>query len=285
MAEALEPFQESFPPLYLGLIRIGELSGNMKTVLPQLKRYLQGKKKIREKSLSALLYPGLVIIVLILGMAALTVFILPTFLMVAESFGAADNGRLNSRLLIFQIAFITVFFSVFIVIGLVSLARSRSGSRLAIDRFILKTPPLNRLFVPMEMQNLCFAFAALLESGFPVETALVECSQVTGNHAIAVALDDARHMIKKGQRLSAAFRSTGLFPDTFCSWISVGEEAHSLRPAIERLRDHYTNEFEKLSNTIMNLIEPVLILLVGVVLLLVILQFIGPIYALLGGLS
>ena len=106
-----------------------------------------------------------------------------------------------------------------------------------------------------------------------------------GNRALASALEEARGLAQKGQRLSSAFRATGLFPETFCSWIAVGEEAHDLRPAIARLREYYEGEFEKLSGATMNLIEPVLILLVGAILLLVILQFIGPIYALLGGIA
>jgi len=285
MAQALEPYQESFPPLYLGLIHIGELSGNLKNVLPQLKRYLQGKRKMREKALAALLYPGLVMLVLIVGMAALTVFVLPTFLKVAESLGTADNGLLRSRLVGFQTAFLVAFLAIFGIIGLIILARSKPRSRIAIDYFMMTKHPIDRLFIPMELQNLCFALGALLESGYAVEIALGECSRVTGNRALSAALEEARHLVQKGQRLSSAFRATRLFPDTFCSWVAVGEEAHNLRPAIDRLRDYYANEFEKLSSATMNLIEPVLILLVGAVLLLVILQFISPIYALLGGIS
>ena len=285
MAQALEPYKDSFPPLYLGLIRIGELSGNLKSVLPQLKRYLRGKKKMREKVLGSLMYPALILIVLVAGMAALTAFVLPTFLKVAESLGGKEGGLLRSRLVGFQTAFIVVFAALLGVAGLFALARRRPRSRLVLDRFFLTRHPFDRLFAPMELQNLCFALGSLLESGYAVEVALGECAGITGNRALASALEEARGLAQKGQRLSSAFRATGLFPETFCSWIAVGEEAHDLRPAIARLREYYEGEFEKLSGATMNLIEPVLILLVGAILLLVILQFIGPIYALLGGIA
>jgi type II secretory pathway component PulF len=285
MAKVLEDYKDSFPPLYLGLIRIGELSGTLKQVLPQLKRYLAARKALREKFLGALMYPALVLCVLVVGMVLLTIYVLPTFLKVAESLGGPGGNGLRQRLVTFQVAFIAALVAIPVAIAMLAALRRRPGSRLALDTFALTSRPICRLFAPMEFQSLCFALEALLESGYTVDIALGECARITGNRALSGALEEARRMTQKGQRLSAAFRGTGVFPETFCSWVAVGEEAHDLKPVFSRLREYYESEFDKLSRAAMSLVEPVLILLVGAILFLVILQFIGPIYALLGGVT
>jgi len=283
MAASLSEYGDSFPPLYLGLIRVGELAGTLKSVLPRLSGYLEDRRKLREKFLGAMTYPLLVLCVLVVGMVLLTIFVLPTFIDVAESLSASGASGIKERLMGFQAAFIAALLAVPACAGVVALIRSREEGRAALDGVLLRLPFAGGFAMLVEMRKLCFALETLLESGYTADVALAECVQVCGNRAVAQAIADAGKRTNKGQRLSFALRETGVLPDTFCSWVEVGEEAHDLGQAFARLRAFYDREFDKASRTIMSLMEPALIIVVGVVLIVVVLQFIGPLYGLLGG--
>ncbi len=283
MADALSEYGDSFPPLYIGLIRVGELTGTLKTVLPRLSSYLEDRKNLRDRLLGALMYPALVIVVLIAGMALLTIFVLPTFIGVADSLGSSAGAGLKERLMVFQAVFIGMFTAIPLLVAFFALLRSRDVSASAIDRLLLRLPFVGRFLMCIEMRTISFAMETLLESGYTADVALAECVQVCGNRVVAAAFSEARGRTTKGDRLSHALRETGVLPAVFCSWIAVGEEAHDLKRAFSRLRSFFDREFEKTSKTIMTLIEPVLIILVGAVLFAVVIQFIGPIYGLLGG--
>ncbi len=283
MARSLAEQGLGFPPLYIGLIRVGELTGTLKSVLPQLSAYLDDRKKLRDRLFGALMYPALILCVLVGGMALLTAFVLPTFIGVADSLGAAGAAGLKERLVAFQIGFAAAALLIPLIVLVVTLLRSREAGRAAIGRLLLKLPLAGGFAMGVEMRKVCFAMETLLESGYTADVALAECAQVCGNAAVGRALSDAAEATKKGLRPSAALRETGVLPETFSSWIAVGEEAHDLRGAFKRLRSFYDREFEKASRAIMALIEPALIIAVGVLLLLVVIQFIGPIYGLLGG--
>lgn len=283
MADALAEFGGGFPPLYIGLVRVGELTGTLKTVLPRLSAYLEDRRNLRDRIRGALMYPSLVMLVLIVGMALLTVFVLPVFIGVADSLGSSAGSALRSRLVAFQALFVGILAAIPLVFALFAFLRSRAASTSAIDNLLLRLPFVGRFLMCIEMRTVSFAMETLLESGYTADVALAECVQVCGNHAVATALSEACKRTTKGERLSRALRETGVLPAVFCSWIAVGEEAHDVTKAFSRLRSHYDREFEKTSKTIMTLIEPVLIILVGAVLFAVVIQFIGPIYGLLGG--
>ncbi len=283
MAAALSEHSRSFPPLYLGLVRVGEMTGTLKHVLPQLSRYLAERKRLRDKVLGSLMYPALILCVLIIGMVLLTSFVLPTFIQVAESLNRAGAGDLKHRLVAFQAVFVSALVLLPLLGGALAAARLDPRVRLSLDRILLTTAPLRAFFSPMEMQGLCFGLEILLESGYTIETALGEIRQVTDNTALIRAIDEVRLKTKKGTKLSRAFREGSIFPSTFCTWVAVGEEAHDLRKVFSHLRAYYEYEFEKLTQRVMALMEPGMILAVGGILLLVISQFLGPIFRLLGG--
>ena len=285
MSQALQKYQSSFPPIYLGLIRVGELTGTLKKVLPQLSKYLEDRKNLREKIMASLMYPVMVLAVLVIGMVLLTTLVLPAFLQVAQALQTPGTkaGNIGARLVGFQVVFSICVLSIPILAILLRAARKNRISRLAMDTFLLTNPIVSMLFSTIEMQNLCFALEALLEGGYTIDVALKECEQVTNNLALGQALEDVRAKTEKGSRLSTSFRETGILPQTFCSWVEIGEEAHDLKEVFKHLRDYYGHAFEKTTRTLMGLMEPGLIIMVGGVMLLVILQFIGPIFKLLGG--
>jgi type II secretory pathway component PulF len=282
MAHALSERDAGFPPLYLGLIRVGELTGTLKSVLPQLSAYLEDRKRLRDKFIGALLYPLLILGVLVIGMVLLTVYILPTFIGVAQSLSQAGGAEIKNRLISFQVGFIVILLAILVCAIVIAFARSRMAGKAFFDREILRLPFIGSFMMGVEMRKVCFALETLMDAGYTADVALSECAQACGNVAVARALAEASVRTTKGERLSRALRNTRILPETFCSWIAVGEEAHDVARAFKRLRSFYDREFEKASGRLVALMEPALILMVGALLFAVVIRFIGPIYSLLG---
>jgi type IV pilus assembly protein PilC len=287
MAQALSEYGAArgagFPPLYLGLVRVGELTGTLKSVLPRLAAYLEDRKRLRDTFLGALAYPALILCVLVVGMALLTAYVLPAFVDVAESLSKAGAAGIEARLVGFQAGFVAFLLALPAIALAVAVLRSRRRGRAALDRAVLRLPFFGGFAMGVEMRKLCFALETLLASGYTADAALAESVRVCGNVAVALALSEAGQRTTKGERLSTALRDTDVLPETFCSWIAVGEEAHDLGGAFKRLRSYYDREFDKASKALVALMEPALIVAVGVLLLAVVIRFIGPIYGLLGG--
>jgi type II secretory pathway component PulF len=274
-----------FPPLYLGLVRIGELTGTLKSVMPRLAAYLEDRKRLRDKLFGALAYPALVLCVLVAGMALLTAYVLPTFIGVAESLSNSGAAGIRTGLIGFQAGFAALLLAFPAIAAAFAAMRSRRGGRAALDRAVLRLPLVGGFALGVEMRKLCFALETLLASGYSADAALAESVGVCGNVAVASALSEASERTTKGERLSGALRDTKILPATFCSWIAVGEEAQDLGGAFRRLRGHYDREFDKASNALISLMEPALIVVAGVLLFAVVIRFIGPIYGLIGGMQ
>ena len=163
----------------------------------------------------------------------------------------------------------------------------RSSTRLAeiLDRVVLRLPLIGRMRFLREMLNLLFALEMLTAGGFTVEDALSQAGDVVGNRAIRAALARVREAIVRGENLSAAFLVNPVFTPRVGRWIAVGERIGQVEQVFGQLRHHYQGEIEKWSTRFMNLVEPVLILTVGVVIFVVIIVIVMPIFSIYEGLG
>jgi type II secretory pathway component PulF len=132
--------------------------------------------------------------------------------------------------------------------------------------------------------NFLFSMETLTDGGFTVEEALLESGAVVRSSAIRSGIVEARERILKGEALSAAFSTGSTFPEQMSRWISIGEKSGHIEKAFAQLRAYYQREAEKWSSRFMTLVEPILVLLLGVMIFLFIIFFIMPIFTMYGGL-
>ena len=286
--EALEEFGSSFPPLYRGMVKVGEKVGSLEQAFKGLSLYLTEEKKLKEKFIGSLMYPAMVLSVAFVGIFILIFFILPRIKGIFTQLGSQLPQRIESITRVLNVLIIAGVAGVVFLLVLfaaVYLIRKTGGSMAErLDRLILRVPVLGHIMSLRESLNFLFAMETLTGAGFAVEDALLEAGNVVGNRALRSGIFTVRDKILRGEALSAAFMENAVFPERLSRWVHVGEKSGNIEKAFAQLRSYYQGEVERWSTRFMNLIEPVLILMVGAIIFLFIIFFVLPIFTIYGSL-
>jgi type II secretory pathway component PulF len=283
---ALEGAGESFPPVYRGLVRVGERIGTLDTVFAQLSAYLNGAKKLRERLGTALIYPAIVLGVAIASMVLMAVLVLPMAQDLFAGLGGEAAAKL-SELTASLVGSAAIGLAVAAAIGAFVLFLAvdrRKGGRtsVAVDALLLRSP-LVPLVASREMLAFSFAMETLTGAGVGVEEALNEASGATGNGALRAAIVEVRRGVLRGERLAHGFSRNPIFPGRFAHWVGVGEKVGRVDRVFGQLRLYYQQEVEKCIQRLTALIEPALIVFLGLLILLFVVSFVVPLFSLYGG--
>ena len=275
-----------FPPVYRGLVNVGERTGNLETVIRELSGYLEEERKIREKVSNALAYPLLVLVSALSGMVFLSIGLLPRISEMFAGFGALGTGRVNEiastmrtmsiALSAFAAAGVTAFITLFIA------GKRSERAGIAIDRALFSLPLAGGFLMRKEMLSFTFAMEALTSSGVGVEDALEEASRVVTNRALRQELMTIRSEIVRGVRFSDAVGASRILPGQAKIWIGIGEETGAVEKVFAQLGRYYRRELESFSSRLMVLVEPAVILLVGIIVIFLVTSFIVPLFSLFG---
>jgi type II secretory pathway component PulF len=247
---------------------------------------MKEEKALRDKVSSALIYPSIV-----LGVAAMSaVFIVVVmFPRLRELFGQLGPGmaeRVQALMASLQTALIVigvvVGLLVVAVVGLVNARKKGGPLALRIDSFIMTVPVISRFLLQRELLNFTFSMEALTAAGVSVEEALMEGAGTVTNRALRDSVLAIRERVVKGERLSAAFLRSPLFPERMSRWMAVGERVGHVEKVFGQLRAYYQQEVEKWIGRMMALVEPALIVGLGLLIIAFVLFFIVPIFSLYG---
>ncbi len=278
--DALDQLSADFNPLYRGMVRIGDQTGSLDKIYGKLAQYLSDEKKMREKILGALMYPLLVISVLFIAMIAVFFFVFPR---IKQTFTDDSLTVIFDR---FQVMMYCTFIplSLFILFLLFLFIASRSSSSLkrTADKIHLKLPLIGPISLLRSSLNTMFSLEVLSGSGFPIEVALSESSSVLNNILLKEAVLRIRKAIVGGDKLSEAFRRENVFPNRISVWIGIGEASGDVSKVFSQLRNYFQGELDKITSRIMLLIEPVLIVFVGVFMILFVILFVVPLFGIFG---
>jgi type II secretory pathway component PulF len=265
LAEALGQHRV-FPPLYVNMIRAGELGGFLEQVLQRLVDYLDRAQTLRDDVKSALTYPILLTVAMGLSIVVLLVYVLPKF---ASLFG--DVGRaipLQARLILGLSDVVRGYWWAFLLlVGLAVFAfRSWIGTprgRYSWDQTKLRLPALGAVLRKMEVATLARTLGTLLKSGVPMLQALGIVKEIAGNQVVGRALGDVEVGVREGAGVSEPLARTGIFPPLAVQMIAVGEETGRLDELLLRVADHFDREVRVVIMQFTRLLEPVLILVMG----------------------
>jgi type II secretory pathway component PulF len=285
-ALALENTGGSFPAVYRGMVKIGERIGSLDQVFTRLSAYLKDEKKLGERFSAALLYPAIVLGVAFVS-ALLVVFILfPRLREIFSQLGPGMGERVETLMRSLNTAFVVIGIVIVLAVGsllFTARARRRGGAlALRIDALILRIPLASTFLMDRELLNFAFAMETLTAAGVSVEEALSEGAGAIANKALAAAVSGVRDRVLKGEPLSSAFSHDSLFPERIPRWVGVGERVGHVEKVFGQLRAFYQQEVEKWINRLMTLIEPALIVAMGIMIVLFVVLFIIPIFSLYG---
>jgi len=268
LSEALQRHPGVFSTLFVSLTKAGEVSGNLDEILDELATYLENLDDVRRKVRSAMTYPIFMVVFLFAMMSAMFMWIIPMFSDVYVQLGAnlpAATRKLVSLSEWISINFSTVVASLFgVAAGLWLVSKTRRGGYI-IDSIKLKTPVFGSLLNQSILNIFSKTLGILLNAGVPVIEAMNLIAKIVSNRVYEVAIGDATEYIRDGFNITSALRRTEIFPPILLQLSATGEETGELDTLLDKAADYYYKQVNALVERMTTLIEPILILMVGVI--------------------
>ena len=268
LSEALQRHPGVFSTLFVSLTKAGEVSGNLDEILDELATYLENLDDVRRKVRSAMTYPIFMVVFLFAMMSAMFMWIIPMFSDVYVQLGAnlpAATRKLVSLSEWISINFSTVVLSLFgVAVGLWLVSKTRRGGYI-IDSIKLKTPVFGSLLNQSILNKFSKTLGILLNAGVPVIEAMNLIAKIVSNRVYEVAIGDATEYIRDGFNITSALRRTEIFPPILLQLSATGEETGELDTLLDKAADYYYKQVNALVERMTTLIEPILILMVGVI--------------------
>lgn len=266
-ARALRKHPKAFDRLYVDMVVAGEESGNLDLMLKRVANHMEKMENLKRKVRSAMIYPSIIVVVAVLVTIVLLVFVIPTFEKLFRDVGM--GLPLPTQMVINLSKFTKANFPyalaalIGIALGLRYYYKTENG-RLVIDSLLLKFPVLGILFRKVAIARFARTLATLVTSGVPILEALEIVSATAGNRKVEKAIREARSQLQEGQSLAFPLSKSGVFPPMVTYMISVGESTGNLEGMLEKVADFYEADVDQAMANLSSLIEPVLIVFLGV---------------------
>ena len=279
--EAMTAHPAVFPRFAVGMVRAGERGGTLAPALDRLAGQMEREQALRARLASAMVYPAVVASAGAGALAVLFAWVLPRFVALLGDTGSAIPR--STELLLSAGAFVgrwwwALLLAPVVAAAVVAAARASEEGRAAVDRALLAVPIVGGLRRKAASARLARTLSALLESGLPILGALEVAAASQADAAIAGEVLRAREDVRAGDRLAAALRRSGAFPFLFVQLVEVGEEGGRLPAMLERAAGAMEGELERGLDRLLRLVEPVMIVVFGVLVGAVALSLLQAIY-------
>ncbi|WP_295383763.1 type II secretion system F family protein [uncultured Thiodictyon sp.] len=265
---ALEAQEGQFPRLYINMVKAGEAGGALDQVLDRLADYLERTAELRQTVTSALIYPAILLFVAGLSVILMLVFVVPQFTSLFNDMGA--KLPMSTRIVVGAgDLFRNYWWAMLCVIALIAVVLERwlqdATVRARVDRRVLDLPLFGDLIWKMETARLAHTLSTLLKNGLPLLSALTLAKEVVSNRKIAGLLDEAGDELKHGRGLAGPLVRLKALPDLALQMIRVGEESGALDTMLAKVATIYDRETRNSVQSMLTLLEPILIIGLGVV--------------------
>ena len=287
-SQALSNHKDVFSETYIALVKAAETGGVMDKVLGRLADNLEKSEDIKKRVKSALFYPAIIGIGVIIVIVIMNVFVIPQLSKLYE--GLNVKLPLTTQIVLFISKMFTVFSPVFLVLGIIGFfiykrfAKSEQGRKL-IDRTKLKIPILGPIFILSIEDEVARTLSLLISSGTSIIESLTIISSVGNNYVYKEAILSASNLVEKGIDLSTAFEQQGVFPPIFVQMIKVGESTGKIDENLERVAGYFERDLDLRVKTLTTSIEPILIVTLGITVGFLIISVISPIYGLISSIQ
>lgn len=268
IADAMKKHPVAFTELYVSMIKAGEVGGILDTILERLSNYLESAEELKGKIKGAMMYPMIISIIMALITLFLLVFVIPTFQTIFAGFGAALP--LPTQILIDLSNFLRQFWYMVIATPIaVAIAfkqwRKTEKGLYITDALSLKAPLFGLLLRKVAIAKFSRTLGTLIKSGVPILQALDTVGKTSGNKVIEAAISKSRESIREGERMAEPLRKTGVFPPMVVQMIAIGEETGNLDTMLNKIADFYDQEVDVAVKGLTSMIEPMVMVVMGVV--------------------
>jgi type IV pilus assembly protein PilC len=269
LSQAFREYPQHFDALYCNLVSAGETAGMLDAVLDRLATYMEKILAIKSKIKSALFYPISVVVVAIIVIWVIMVFVIPAFKQVFKSFGA-DLPLPTQIVINISDFFVAWWWLVFLVIGgtfvFIGATFKRSAAmRYTVDRLILKIPIIGEILEKATIARWTRTLQTMFAAGVPLVESLDAVGGASGNAVYTAATKRIQTEVSTGTSLTNAMSNTQLFPSMVLQMTQIGEESGSLDNMLGKIADYYEREVDDAVAALSSLLEPIIIVFLGVI--------------------
>ncbi|MBW2600518.1 MAG: type II secretion system F family protein [Deltaproteobacteria bacterium] len=267
LADALGKYPGTFDNLFVNMVAAGETGGILDTILDRLSSYMEKALKLKKQVKSAMTYPIIVLVIAALVVGVILIFVIPVFEKMFADFGGAlplptqivivlsDFAKSN---VLYMIGALIVFSFVF--------KRFYAGEkgRAIIDDLMLKLPVFGTLLRKVAVAKFTRTLGTMVSSGVPILDALNITAKTAGNKTVETAIYSVRKAISEGQTMANPLAESGVFPSMVCQMVAVGESTGALDSMLEKIADYYDDEVDSAVDNLTSMIEPFMMVFLGV---------------------
>ena len=283
LSDAFAAHPDLFPGVYTASLMAGEKSGSLETVLRRYVAYVKIIGSVKRRTLSALVYPAVLTVLALVVVTIIVLRVVPAFSDFYQTFGA--NLPLVTRIIVRVSTFVRdhvawVLLGVVAMVAGVAVWRRRPVQRARFDRFILTVPGVGPTVRKFATSQVARTLATLLGGGIPLVNAIEIASRSIGNRHMAEAMEGVGQRVREGEGFSAALDASGTFPSVAVKMAEVGESTGALQDMLNSLADFYDEEIETDLGRFVTLVEPALLVIMGLVIASLLLALYMPLFQL-----
>lgn len=269
LAEALSRHPKVFDNLYVNMVQAGETGGVLNAILNRISMFIEKANKLKKKVKGAMIYPCSIIFVAVVVVAILLIFVIPVFAELYGSMGKALPAPTQITINISNWFRAYFLYMVFALVGIIVAIRAyyaTDNGRMNIDRLFLRLPVVGDLLRKVAVARFSQNMAILLSSGVPILDGLAITARTAGNKVIEKAIMDSRVSISQGRTVSEPLRESQIFPPMVCQMVAVGEQTGGLDTMLKKVAELYEDEVDDAVANLTALMEPMIMVFLGVIL-------------------
>ena len=268
LADALRKHPRAFSELYVNMVAAGEAGGILDTILMRLAVFMEKNDALIRKVKGAMIYPGVIVTVAVIAITVLLIFVIPTF---QDMFASVNLALpLPTRIVIGMSHALKSYWYVILgsIIGIYFAIRryyATPGGKLSIDKLLLRVPVLGDVLRKSAVSRFTRTLGTLISSGVSILDGLEITAKTSGNRVVQDAIMESRSSIAGGDTIAAPLKKSQVFPPMVISMIAVGEQTGGLDEMLTKIADFYDEEVDAAVSGLLALMEPVMIVFLGVV--------------------
>lgn len=269
LADALRKHPKVFDDLYVNMVDAGEVGGVLNTILNRIAHFIEKANKLKKKVKGAMIYPCTIIAVAIIVVAILLIFVIPVFAELYGSMGQALPAPTQITINIsnwFVANYYYLFFALVGVVVAIRLYYKTENGRMNIDRLLLRLPVVGDLLRKVAVARFAQNMSILLNSGVPILDGLAITAKTAGNKVVEKAIMDSRISISQGKTVAEPLKESKIFPPMVCQMVAIGEQTGGLDNMLQKVAEFYEEEVDDAVANLTALMEPMIMVVLGVIL-------------------
>ncbi len=284
-ADALTKHPKIFDELFVNLVAAGEVGGILDTILSRLAAYIEKAMKLNKKIKSAMVYPSTILTVAVVVTVVLLIYVIPIFGAMFKDFGASLPGP---TVFVMALSDFTrkYFLLMLVLVGVIVFAirwyYHRQDGRKNIDRLLLRLPVVGSLLQRISVARFARTLGTMVSSGVPILEGMDIVAKSAGNKIIEEAIINARYSISEGKTIADPLAESKVFPVMVTQMVGVGEATGALDTMLNKIADFYDDEVDTAVDALTSLLEPMLMIFLGVVIGGLVIAMYLPIFKLAG---